>query len=344
MSPLDTGHVSSALRLVNAGGEQVGPPPEDFERLGLYLRAIREHAGSSLADLAAATRIRKAYLHAIEHGDMSALPSRPFALGYVRAYSKALGLDGELAVARFKHEFPEQAEPLRAPVGVHLQSVRGHPRTAIAVGAVVVAVLVWNLVQHILTPTETHPQSAKVVEAAAGIPAPPTRNGAFTMAAPTAPPAESTTPPPYVTPGLEAIIKPMTAAAEAEVQGPDELANGARFELHGTMYGVGPNIPAVTLQARRPGLIVIRHPDKQVYFARQLKAGDAFRAPTGKGLSIDVVDPTSFYVYAENMLVGPLPAPVSAVDKLAVAPPVTGPAPAPEQGAAAPTPASPAPR
>ena len=118
MAPLDTGYVTHTLRLVDTYGHKVGPSPDDYATLGAYLKAVREHRGLTLNEVAHSTRIRRLYIAALEEGDRSALPSRPFAIGYVRSYAKALGLDGELAVARFKVDWPEAAEPLRNPVGV----------------------------------------------------------------------------------------------------------------------------------------------------------------------------------------------------------------------------------
>ncbi|MFV4677418.1 helix-turn-helix domain-containing protein, partial [Mycobacterium tuberculosis] len=90
------------LRLVDPLGERFGPSPDDYSTIGDFLRALREHKGLTLAELAATTRIRRAYLQGIEEGDRSSQPSRPFAIGYVRSYAQALGIDGDAAAARFK--------------------------------------------------------------------------------------------------------------------------------------------------------------------------------------------------------------------------------------------------
>ena len=118
MAPLDTGTLSPHLRVVDAAGRAAGPAPEDYDTLGAYLRAVRESRGLSIAELAAVTRIRRAHLQALEERNRSALPSRPFAIGYVRSYAKALGVDGESAVQRFKTDWPETDGGLRNPVGV----------------------------------------------------------------------------------------------------------------------------------------------------------------------------------------------------------------------------------
>ena len=126
MAPLDTGYVMN-LRLVDPLGERVGPSPTDFDKIGAYLRAVREHRGQTLDGLAETTRISKTYLQAIEDADISALPSRPFAIGYVRSYAMALGIDGDAAAARFKKETPDFSEPLRNPIGVKHETHRRNP-------------------------------------------------------------------------------------------------------------------------------------------------------------------------------------------------------------------------
>ena len=317
MAPSEAGHVSPALRLVDPLGDRVGPTPEAYDQLGLYLRAVRDHRGWGLVELASTTRIRKSYLAAIENGDMSALPSRPFALGYVRAYAKALGLDGELALARFKQEHPERQEPLRAPVGVKHESEASRPMVTLAVAGLIGAVVVWNVVQRVISLADPTPTSTAAADRMFDAPPPPPKtNGAFALGAPTAPPAESTTPAPYVTPGLENVIAPMTASAKAETGGLDEAAAGAPFEARGPIFGASAGVPGILVQARKSALLVVRRPDKQVFFARQMKTGDALRAPLGRGLVLDVSDPSAFYAYGAGGLVGPLANPQTAIDKL----------------------------
>ena len=82
------------------------------------LRALREARALSLADIAAKTFVRRAYLQALEELNIDQLPSRPFAVGYVKAYAEALGASGELAVRQFKIDSPSPDEALKAPVGV----------------------------------------------------------------------------------------------------------------------------------------------------------------------------------------------------------------------------------
>ena len=59
--------------------------------LGQALQAIREHQGLTLEAMAGVTRVRRAYLADIEAMRLERLPSRPFTIGYIRAYAEALG-------------------------------------------------------------------------------------------------------------------------------------------------------------------------------------------------------------------------------------------------------------
>ncbi|MET0295076.1 MAG: helix-turn-helix domain-containing protein, partial [Phenylobacterium sp.] len=120
---LDTGRVTD-LQVKGAGGvtpaanQSYAPSLQSGADIGQALRSIREFRKLSLEAVADTTRVRRAYLQAIEEMQLDKLPSRPFTIGYIRAYASALGLDGEAAVERFKAEEPVLDEPLREPVGV----------------------------------------------------------------------------------------------------------------------------------------------------------------------------------------------------------------------------------
>lgn len=77
---------------------------EDVE-IGEALRRTRLYFGKTLADVEAALRIRASQLEAIEKGDMSALPGRVYAIGFVRTYAEYLDLDGGHVVGLFKAQY-----------------------------------------------------------------------------------------------------------------------------------------------------------------------------------------------------------------------------------------------
>jgi cytoskeleton protein RodZ len=73
-------------------------------RAGADLRAARERLNWDLDDVAAMLRIRPAYLEALEAGQLSRLPGNVYALGFLRGYAIALGLDAGETIRHFKTE------------------------------------------------------------------------------------------------------------------------------------------------------------------------------------------------------------------------------------------------
>lgn len=72
--------------------------------VGEALRRARARQGWTLDSAAARTRIRRDYLEALESMDPRGLPSRAYAIGYLKTYAADLGLDVAAIVERFKHE------------------------------------------------------------------------------------------------------------------------------------------------------------------------------------------------------------------------------------------------
>ncbi|MBH1999307.1 MAG: DUF4115 domain-containing protein [Sphingomonadaceae bacterium] len=65
---------------------------------GAKLRAAREAKGLSLPEIATRTRIAQRQLEAIERDDYAALPGIPYAVGFARAYARAIDMD-DVAIA-----------------------------------------------------------------------------------------------------------------------------------------------------------------------------------------------------------------------------------------------------
>ena len=70
--------------------------------VGEILRRTREHYGLTLPQVESILRIRACQLEALELDDVSRLPGRVYAIGFVRAYAEYLGLDGDKMVHLFK--------------------------------------------------------------------------------------------------------------------------------------------------------------------------------------------------------------------------------------------------
>ncbi|MDO8900560.1 MAG: helix-turn-helix transcriptional regulator [Phenylobacterium sp.] len=302
------------------------PTLDSGPNIGAALKAAREFRGLSLQDVADSTRIRRAYLAAIEEMRIEDLPSRPFTIGYVRAYARALGLEAEAAVSRFKAEEPATDDDLREPVGVRRT---GDRRLGVAIVAgilVISATVAWNFAQRGIQDAQA--PAAPVAAASPEQVAPPIEpQGPLALGAPLPAPVESTIPKLYETPGLDvaaaaggsadAVIA-SNAARARNVQvaaAPTDLP--AVFKADGEVYGAPPATAAVVLQARESAALIVRGADGSVYFARQLAAGEAYGAPQMRGLIIDVSEPSAFQVFVGGETRGLLPANQTPVSRLA---------------------------
>ncbi|MEO1039785.1 MAG: RodZ domain-containing protein [Pseudomonadota bacterium] len=72
--------------------------------VGERLRDARARQGWTLDSAEARTRIKRDYLEALEAMDPRGMPSRAYAIGYLRTYARALGLDCQSVIDQFKIE------------------------------------------------------------------------------------------------------------------------------------------------------------------------------------------------------------------------------------------------
>jgi len=63
--------------------------------IGNFLRERREARGISLIEVEKDLKIRKKYLQALEEGNIDAIPGKTYLIGYLKNYSKYLGIDEE---------------------------------------------------------------------------------------------------------------------------------------------------------------------------------------------------------------------------------------------------------
>lgn len=78
---------------------------DDYDlRLGDLMRGERATLGKSLLDVQRELKIKAAYIAAIENADVSAFETQGFVAGYVRSYARYLGMDPDMAFAKFCRE------------------------------------------------------------------------------------------------------------------------------------------------------------------------------------------------------------------------------------------------
>jgi transcriptional regulator with XRE-family HTH domain len=71
------------------------------ESLGEHFKKARQAKGFTLEEAASRTRILPQYLKAVEENNYARLPDEVFAKGFVRSYSRVLGLEEEAVVRMF---------------------------------------------------------------------------------------------------------------------------------------------------------------------------------------------------------------------------------------------------
>jgi cytoskeletal protein RodZ len=277
--------------------------------IGQALRSLREAKGLSLTDIADKTCVRRAYLQALEEMNIDQLPSRPFAVGYVKAYAEALGVSGEQAVRQFRKDAPSPDEALKAPVGVRKER---DPRLSWLAGAcavVATAVVIWNLAQHAVA-HDGHP-TPPVAVSNAPQPAPLAARGPVALAAAQPAPADSDVPQPYVTPGMAKAVGGPDAVA------PPPAPAKVFINPHAAVYGAPAGKSVVTFRALRAASLVVKGADGSIYFARQLEPGEAFRVPANvPGLTVDAPNFQAFDVTVAGQAHEPLQAATTPISKL----------------------------
>lgn len=202
--------------------------PQEAARVGEELREARIALGVSLEDAAAQLRINKRYLQALEEGRVKDLPGAAYAVGFVRSYATALGLDPDEAVRRFRDVsgtavaksgelvFPEPVPSRGIPTGI---------LAAIGVAIALAGYIAWYQwsgrgARVVDSVPPLPPRLERAAEATAPLEAPPTP--AVEPPAPTPAPVAAP-PPPRIDPDKPRIV--IRAKGESWVQIRDNQAN-----------------------------------------------------------------------------------------------------------------------
>ena len=283
--PLDTGAFADRAEAGHAAQPAARPKVtlDPDMPIGAALRAARQTLGLSLIEISETTRVRERHLEAIEAGQIDQLPSRPFTIGYVRAYAKALGLDADATAARFRTEFPSPDDELHTPVGVQ-HNKPPSSKLWLALGGVAVAAIVgWNVVLRVMDRPAPQPPAVASAHAMALAHANSVQAGPFTVDAPLPAPPEATTPAPYMTPTANSAAPVVAAPVVNEPPRP--------FVAQGAVYGSAAGASPLIIQAKKSISLEVRGPGGVVYFARQLAAGEAYRVPALPGLTARGLQP-----------------------------------------------------
>ena len=132
-------------RSIGRGGKPGASAADDAAvapRAGVELREARERLAWSLQDVSGQLRIRQTYLDALEQGQLNPIPANAYALGFLRTYATALGLNAEETVRRFRAEAAEMSAKTHLSFPAPVPE-RGLPAGAIMLMSAVLAVGIY---------------------------------------------------------------------------------------------------------------------------------------------------------------------------------------------------------
>lgn len=135
--------------------------------IGRAFRRAREERGKSLEEASRETRVRIDYLRAIEHEWFSALGSDVYVRGFLRSYSRYLGLNADKVVGAYERAYgsakpapaPVEESPTVAPTEALELTERKRPNWLLA-GAVAVILLAAAATIGFFGPTDSVPETS----------------------------------------------------------------------------------------------------------------------------------------------------------------------------------------
>ncbi|MFD1787475.1 RodZ domain-containing protein [Sphingomonas floccifaciens] len=117
-------------------------PIETPQRPGDRLRAAREAQGLTLSDVAGRTRIPQRHLESIETGTYDNLPSQTYAMGFARAYARAVGVDEVTLAADVRQELDRTWDrPVHSVPAYQVDEPSRSPSGGLVWGGLLVAII-----------------------------------------------------------------------------------------------------------------------------------------------------------------------------------------------------------
>jgi len=302
------------LKEVTPEAQAAGEIEVGYSGIGADLRAARLRLGYELTEIAERLNIKCSNLEAIEQGRFSALPGPAYASGFLRSFAVFVGMDGELALKRFREEVEApKPGPLIFPTPTPEGRMPSGRTILLALLAAGVVYSFWgntnrNDQPRPLVVAEVPERLAPLAKTEAPPPLPPApvpaeaSNAAAVPAVEPAPtpeaspaPAPAPAPPPVL---AERPAAPQPVAAEpalpvpAPVQAstpapaPVVAAEAETETPPARLFGATNTDSRVLIVARMDSWIQVRGKDREMIFSRTLRAGDSFKAPNRLDLNL----------------------------------------------------------
>jgi cytoskeleton protein RodZ len=266
------------------------PPPVGAARVGADLQSARQRLGWDLPDVAGNLRIRLPYLEAIEAGRLSELPGNAYAMGFVRTYATALGLDPEEVSRRFKAEAREinQKTQLTFPVPV--------PQRGVPAGAVVLLGILIAAGAYVGWYRYSGSDEGRVAQTASTPPErlatlvpPPAQSPQVASILPASPAPLPNPPLPSVSPPLP-VPSPVPVAIAPPAPVPPAAPIATRLVLH----------------AKSGGWVQVREKQGQVLLNRVLRAGESWPVPMKPQLLLTTSNAGAMQLLVDGVAAPPL--------------------------------------
>ena len=270
---------------------------------GDVLRQQRNALGLDLADVAAALRIRPAYLAAIEVGRPDQLPGHTYAIGFMRAYADHLGLDSGEILRRFKQESTAFARKpdLSFPMPLGERSV---PGAGMLLVALILAFCGYGTWYYLSTGERSRPERVAKVPAELLQPKPDQRPEDLTAprsmealaAQPVIAPVEDPPAPSNTAsasaeqPATSAIPTSLHKVTASAAPGPprdaldDVTQTAAIAQAAPSSSGAADASTRIVIRAVADSWVQIRDAGQSVLLGRVLKAGESYDVPDRPGL------------------------------------------------------------
>ncbi|MDI3308609.1 MAG: DUF4115 domain-containing protein [Acetobacteraceae bacterium] len=275
-------------------------------RLGEELRDARLALGLSVEDIAASLRIRRGYLLALEEGRLRDLPAPAYALGFVRSYARALGLDEDEMVRRFREVSGPAVQRKTDLVFPEPVPERGVPAGAVMLLGAVLAVgayIGWyqwsgSGIRTVDAVPPLPPQLEQMADegsappppaVAEPVPPPPT------VAEPVPPPPIQPTPSSAVAATVPRVVAPAPAAPEPAPAPEAPLAAAAPPR---------PEEGRVVLRAKAEAWVQVRErPGGPILVNRVLRPGESWTAPAKEGLLLSTGNANGLEILVDGQVV-----------------------------------------
>lgn len=302
----------------SAESPQSPESPHDPARiLGATLRAARLARGQETAAVAAVLKMRRDQLEAIEDDDFAKLPGRTYAVGFVRAYARYLGLDAEAMVQRFKDEsasreiakpvelvFPEAPEERRMML----------PNGSLLIWAMLIAMVIYGI-SYLTMPARRQPATSASADVPAVIIEDPTSASQPGASADfdVWRPVSSEPPVTYV--AGEAMLPANDAPSSTEILVDDRALPATTFTIAQVTDAAAPqtqtpNASRITLTALEETYIQIRDPTQRgkrgVLVSQLLNPGESYRPPDRIGLIMLTGNAGGLQVQVDGRVLGVL--------------------------------------